>query len=41
MENSNDSLIPELDKYGWKDENSYININNYDIHAKLRRYFLQ
>jgi len=30
---------PEFDRYGWKDENSYIDIDDYDISGKLGRYF--
>ena len=32
---------PEFDKYGWKDENSYIDIEDYGMQTKLRRYFAQ
>lgn len=31
---------PDFDRYGWKNENSYLKIEDYGIPAKLRRYFL-
>lgn len=30
---------PDFDRYGWKDENSYLEIDDYGIREKLRRYF--
>lgn len=41
IENVDEQLNPEFDKYGWKDENFYLNINEYDVESKLRRYFIQ
>lgn len=41
VEGADKQPTPEFDKYGWKDENSYIDIEDYGIRAKLRRYFTQ
>jgi hypothetical protein len=30
---------PEFDRYGWKDENRYIDAEDYGVAARLRRYF--
>ena len=32
---------PEFDKYGWKDENAYLNIDEYNIQSRLRHIFAQ
>ena len=32
---------PEFDRYGWKDENFDLRIEDYGINEKLRRYFIQ
>jgi len=39
VEGADEQPEPAFDENGWKDENKYLDLDDYDVQARLRRYF--